>query len=67
MSKVEGKVPAGVASSRANPASAYLRLWREHEESNVRNLFDGLYVLARETGCHAGAMARAGECYGTRS
>jgi glycerate kinase len=59
---LEGKVPDGVAGlARGLGKRVYAIVGASSESSSVRNLFDGLFVLAQPPVTTEEAMARAGE------
>jgi glycerate kinase len=59
---LEGKVPAGVARlAHESGKRVFAIVGATSESAAVRSLFDGLYVLARETITTRVAMTRAGE------
>jgi glycerate kinase len=59
---LEGKVPAGVAQlARESGKRVFAIVGASSEAAEVRNLFDGLYVLARDPVTSQESIARAGE------
>ena len=59
---LEGKVPAGVARlAHESGKRVFAIVGTSSEAAEVRSLFEGLYVLAREPVTTQDAMARAGE------
>jgi glycerate kinase len=59
---LEGKVPAGVARlARESGKRVFAIVGASSESPDVRDLFDGLYVLAREPVTQEESIARAGE------
>ncbi len=59
---LDGKAPAGVARlARKLGKRVFAIVGASGEAPEVRNLFDGLYVLAREPVTPQESIARAGE------
>ena len=59
---LEGKVPAGVARlARESGRRVFAIVGASSESAAVRNLFDGLYVLAKDPVTPKESIARAGE------